>query len=160
MNIGGELEYRPLITLTYTKGIYSDVVDYSYIHYGTIDGYPSVKGGFITSSKDIPTSYVQLISPEISINPDATNNLIGTDSYFDSIFGLASIVKTKAAFGKSDNVSIAAVAGKYLKYDGTYEDTSYSDNNYIGLVVDASSTYTSDMNYNVNKLTVAYSSGG
>lgn len=159
-NIGGELEYRPLITLTYTKGIYSDVVDYSYIHYGTIDGYPSFNGGFITSSKDIPTSYVQLISPEISINPDATNNLIGTDSYFDSIFGLASIVKTKAAFGKSDNVSIAAVAGKYLKYDGTYEDTSYSDNNYIGLVVDASSTYTSDMSYNVNKLTLAYSSGG
>ena len=95
-------------------------------------------------SDNISNSYVQLISPEISINADATKNLIGNDSYFDSLCGLASIIQTNVIYDNVRLPSIGARAKQYLKYDGTYVYTATTNNRNSGAMIPVS-TFSSDI---------------
>ena len=153
-NIGGDLEYRPLITLTYSKGAYSDTLSNEYISYASTMSWPTTDYVISIQKENISTSYVQLISPEICINADATKQLIGNDSYFDSLLGLASIISPVY----TTNPRIAANAGKYLKYDNTYVNTTTTNNKYAGSMKSVTS-FAEAINRNVNALSITSTSG-
>ena len=153
-NIGGDLEYRPLITLTYSKGVYSDTLANEYISYASTMSWPTADYVISIPKEHIPTSYVQLISPEICISADATKQLIGSDSYFDSLLGLASIISPVY----TTNPRIAANAGKYLKYDNTYVNTTTTNNKYAGSMKPVTS-FAEAINRNVNALSITSTSG-
>lgn len=157
-NIGGELEYRPLVTLTYSKGAYSSTLPNSYISYYSTISFPNIQYVISVDQDHISNSYVQLISPEISLNADATKNLISSDSYFDSLCGLASIIQTNVADDDVWLPSIGARAKKYLKYDGTYIDTTTTNNKNSGAMIPVSS-FASEIDQNVNALTLSSTSG-
>jgi len=117
--VGGTLEYRPFSLMTYTEGSLNLRADMSISIGGIV--FPAAPVFAELDNELVSNEYCTMTSPEICFNPTSIYNLIGSDSYIDTIYGLASPITS----GALSDPKLLVTAKTFRNYEGTM--TSITD---------------------------------